>query len=53
MPRGAGWLSGPERALRNRVYRRTTIDPLSKAGIWLLIVLAIGAAMVVAHLFGE
>jgi hypothetical protein len=45
-PRGAGWITDPKRAAYNRIYQRTTVDPLSKAGIWLLIALAIGAAIV-------
>lgn len=27
-PRGYGWLTNPRRALYNRVYHRTTIDPI-------------------------
>jgi len=27
-PRGLGWLTNPKKALYNRVYRRTTRDPL-------------------------
>ena len=27
-PRGLGWLTNPRKALYNRVYRRTTRDPL-------------------------
>lgn len=32
MPRGLGWLRDPNRALYNRVYSRTTVDPLKLIG---------------------
>lgn len=30
-PRGFGWLTNPKKALYNRIYSRTTIDPLAAA----------------------
>jgi hypothetical protein len=45
VPRGAGWLTDPERAARNRVYSRVTVDPLSRAGLWLLLVIVAGIAV--------
>ena len=34
------------RALRNGVYEHTTIDLLSRDGVWLLIGITIGAAII-------
>ena len=31
-PRGWGWLTNPKKAAYNRIYNRTTIDPLKLAG---------------------
>jgi hypothetical protein len=49
-PAGGGWLTDPARAARNRIYQRTTLDPLHRGAWGGLVLLAILVACVLAVL---
>lgn len=46
-PRGMGWFTNPERALKNRIYNRTTFG-LGKLG-WLIVIAIAAVAMLARH----